>query len=139
MEEKDQDDQKRFKQLFLESQGMMASFFFSDYFPWFGWVVDKVIKRGNYSKLEKNFRDFDCFYQEIIDEHLKKKNKKKEEEEEDEEEDIVDILIKVREEKSTPFDLSFDHIKAMLMVRLLFFYFLHHYNFYFFFGIFQII
>lgn len=102
-----------FKELFLESQAMFAGIFFSDYFPRFGWPVDKL--RGMSGKLEKNVREFDHFYQEIIDEHLKQQEEDTPDSAAEGNNDVLDILLKLRAEKSTPFDLSFDHIKALLM------------------------
>lgn len=107
---------RRFKELFLESQAMFSGIFFSDYFPWFGFPVDKF--RGMIGKLEKNVREFDNFYQEFIDEHLKQQEDSAAEGNKNDDDNVIDILLKLRAEKSTPFDLSFDHIKALLMVRI---------------------
>lgn len=125
MESDDEEHKKkrrrRFKKLFLESQEMFAGIFFSDYFPWFGYPVDKF--RGMIGKLEKNVREFDHFYQEIIDEHLKQQEDSAAEGNH-KDDNVIDILLKLRAEKSTPFDLSFDHIKALLMVRIIYIYIL---------------
>lgn len=125
MESDDEEHKKkrrrRFKKLFLESQEMFAGIFFSDYFPWFGYPLDKF--RGMIGKLEKNVREFDHFYQEIIDEHLKQQEDSAAEGNH-KDDNVIDILLKLRAEKSTPFDLSFDHIKALLMVRIIYIYIL---------------
>ncbi|KAF2324661.1 hypothetical protein GH714_016001 [Hevea brasiliensis] len=65
---------KRFHELLNETQAMFVGFFFSDYFPYIGWIVDKL--SGLLSRLEKNFHEFDVFYQELIDEHLDPKREK---------------------------------------------------------------
>ncbi|KAA8514787.1 hypothetical protein F0562_017966 [Nyssa sinensis] len=77
-----------------------------DHFPFMSWV-DKLSRLS--TRLEKNFKELDLFYQEIIDEHLSKKSTMSEEE------DIVDILLQLQKDQSFAIDLTFDHIKAVLM------------------------
>ncbi|KAL3537351.1 hypothetical protein ACH5RR_000717 [Cinchona calisaya] len=101
---------ERLKQLFHEVQAMFAANFYSDFFPSLSWI-DRI--SGKIGRLEKNFQDFDSFYQEILDEHLNQDRSKSSEE------DMVDILLKLRDEKSFPFDLTLNHIKAVLMNVLL--------------------
>ncbi|KAJ4843730.1 hypothetical protein Tsubulata_048476 [Turnera subulata] len=78
------------------------------YFPYMGWA-DKIT--GLVSRLEKNFKEFDAFYQEIIDEHLDPKRPKPAQE------DILDVLLQMLKDRSFKVQLTFDHIKAILMVR----------------------
>lgn len=103
-------EMKRFEKILHEAQAMMAAFFVSDYFPSFGWV-DNLSGLSN--RLDETFKNLDAFYQELIDDHLDPKRAKWKEEDE---EDILDILIKLKEEKTCSFDLNWDHIKALLMV-----------------------
>ncbi|PIN11549.1 Cytochrome P450 CYP2 subfamily [Handroanthus impetiginosus] len=103
-------DKRRFDKLLCEAEAMMASFFMSDCFPGFGWM-DKI--SGLTRRLEKNFKEFDEFYAEIIEEHLKKKIKKKDED--DNNDDVLDVLIRLKEEKSCSIDLSWNTVKALLM------------------------
>ncbi|CBI19820.3 unnamed protein product, partial [Vitis vinifera] len=58
---------------------------------------------------DKNFKEFDLFYQEIIDEHLDPNRP------EPEKEDITDVLLKLQKNRLFTIDLTFDHIKAVLM------------------------
>ncbi|KDP36955.1 hypothetical protein JCGZ_08246 [Jatropha curcas] len=97
----------RFHQLLNETQALFVGFFFSDYFPYFGWVVDKL--SGMVSRLEKNFSEFDIFYQQLIDEHLDPNREKPEYE------NILDVLLQIWNDRSFKVQLSFDHIKAILM------------------------
>ncbi|XP_048494564.1 6,7,8-trihydroxycoumarin synthase isoform X2 [Beta vulgaris subsp. vulgaris] len=62
---------------------------------------------GNLSRLEKTFKDLDAFYEEIISDHLDPNRTKSEQE------DIIDVLLNLRKERS--FELTLDHIKALLM------------------------
>ncbi|XP_057490866.1 LOW QUALITY PROTEIN: 6,7,8-trihydroxycoumarin synthase-like [Actinidia eriantha] len=96
----------RFHSLLTEYQAMIVQFFISDYFPLLGWV-DTVT--GMRSRLEKSFKDFDLFYEELIDEHLHPKRPKSSQQ------DILDILLQLKEDPSTSVDLSMDHVKALLM------------------------
>ncbi|CAN1163413.1 Cytochrome P450 83B1 [Linum perenne] len=54
-------------------------------------------------------REWDAFYQEIIDEHLDPKRAKPEHE------DILDVLLQIWKDRSFKVQLTFDNIKAILM------------------------
>ncbi|KAJ0863610.1 hypothetical protein HanPSC8_Chr12g0532061 [Helianthus annuus] len=58
----------RFNELLLQCQSMFATFFYRDRFPLVGWLLD--VLNGSMARLEKNFKDMDEFYQELIDEHV---------------------------------------------------------------------
>ncbi|KAI3733227.1 hypothetical protein L1987_64447 [Smallanthus sonchifolius] len=85
-------------------QAMFVNFYYRDYFPLMGWL-DKL--NGSIARLEKIFKDIDEFYQELIDEHVNQNRPNKTQD------DMVDILLKLKEEYPT--DLTFDHIKGVLM------------------------
>ncbi|XP_021743800.1 cytochrome P450 71A1-like [Chenopodium quinoa] len=97
----------RFQGLLQETQAVLTAFFFSDYLPYMGWI-DKI--NGASSKLERVFRQLDEFYQEIITTHLDSHKQKSEQQQ-----DIIDVLLQLRKENKVPFDLTLDHIKAVLM------------------------
>ncbi|PIN10520.1 hypothetical protein CDL12_16892 [Handroanthus impetiginosus] len=63
----DEYEKIRFDKLIMEAQALMVSFYFSDHFPGFGWL-DKV--SGLLDRLQKNCRELDVFYRQLIDEHL---------------------------------------------------------------------
>ncbi|PHU21325.1 hypothetical protein BC332_06432 [Capsicum chinense] len=96
-------EKKRFDLLLAESQAMMASFFVSDFFPSLSWI-DKFT--GLTDRLERNFKDLDEFYEDLIEQH-KKPNRPK-----SMEGDIVDLLLQLQ---STPIDLTLEDIKGLLM------------------------
>ena len=100
-------ERSRFHGLLNDAQAMLGSFFFSDHFPLMGWL-DKLT--GLTARLEKTFREMDLFYQEIIEEHLKPDRKKQELE------DITDVLIGLRKDNDFAIDITWDHIKGVLMV-----------------------
>nr|ABC69408.1 CYP71AT2v1 [Nicotiana tabacum] len=97
---------KRFDFLLAEAQEMMASFFVSDFFPFLSWI-DKL--SGLTYRLERNFKDLDNFYEELIEQH-QNPNKPKYMEG-----DIVDLLLQLKKEKLTPLDLTMEDIKGILM------------------------
>ncbi|KAL4310299.1 hypothetical protein GQ457_01G002310 [Hibiscus cannabinus] len=99
-------ERSRFHGLLNESQAMLSSFSFSDYFPFMGWV-DRLT--GFHNRLEKTFKELDTFYQELIDEHLDPNRIKPEQN------DIIDVLLQISKDDDFPFDLTIDHIKAILM------------------------
>ncbi|PIN22644.1 hypothetical protein CDL12_04628 [Handroanthus impetiginosus] len=96
----------RFFDLLHETQEILGGFFVEDYLPSLRWI-DKI--SGKRAKLEKNFMDLDCFYQELIEEHLDSNRPKAMEG------DIIDLLLGLKRDKSSCVDLSLDHIKALLM------------------------
>ncbi|MED6157483.1 hypothetical protein PIB30_023524 [Stylosanthes scabra] len=103
---------KRLLGLLNESQGLLGAFFVSDYVPFMGWI-DKL--RGMHSLLERNFKKLDAFLQEIVNQHLDHPERQKSEEEE--EDNVIDVLLKLKinKEQSFPFDLTYEHIKAVLV------------------------
>ncbi|XWS74556.1 hypothetical protein CRYUN_Cryun01aG0008300 [Craigia yunnanensis] len=99
-------ERSRFHGLLNEAQAMFGSLLFSDYIPFMGWV-DRL--SGLLGRLEKYFKDFDTFYQELIDEHLDPNRPKPEQE------DFLDVLLQIWRDRVFQVDLTFDHIKAVLM------------------------
>ncbi|CAI9783645.1 unnamed protein product [Fraxinus pennsylvanica] len=97
-------EKKRFERLVMEAQALMVGFYFSDYFPLLGWL-DKFTKKSD--RLEKNCKELDLFYQELIDHHLNPSRPK--------ENDILDLLLILKDQNSSSINLTWDHIKALLM------------------------
>ncbi|KAH6770214.1 hypothetical protein C2S52_015017 [Perilla frutescens var. hirtella] len=98
---------RRFDRLLQEAQALVAAPFVSDYFPGFRWV-ERVM--GLEKRLQKNFQELDSFYQELIDDHLDPMREKQ-----GEEDDILDILLNLKRDNTCSIDLTWDHIKALLM------------------------
>ncbi|KAK6775378.1 hypothetical protein RDI58_026379 [Solanum bulbocastanum] len=103
-------ERKRFDYIMAEAQAMLASFFVSDFFPSLSWI-DKLT--GLTDKLEKNFKDLDDFYEELIEQHHNPNRPKSMEG------DIIDLLLQLKKEQLTPTDLSLEDIKGILMNVLL--------------------
>ncbi|KAM3327279.1 hypothetical protein P3S67_002405 [Capsicum chacoense] len=100
-------EKRRFDELLEESATMLTSFFVSDFFPYLAWI-DKLT--GLTDRLEKNFKNLDEFYEELIEQHLDPNKPKSIEG------DLLDILLQLKKEKSTSIDLTLEDIKAILMV-----------------------
>ncbi|KAI7733769.1 hypothetical protein M8C21_015232 [Ambrosia artemisiifolia] len=94
----------RISELMSEFQEVLTNFYYRDHFPLMGWL-DKL--NGSIARLEKLFKNLDEFYQEVIDEHLNQNQPNKMED------DMVDILLKLKQDYAN--DLSFDHVKGVLM------------------------
>ncbi|KAL3714738.1 hypothetical protein ACJRO7_006613 [Eucalyptus globulus] len=99
----------RFMHLTHEALAMLGSFSASDYFPRFGWIVDRFT--GLHSRLEKSFHNLDDLYQKVIEEHrnANKSNEGKE--------DIIDLLLKMEKDQTefAGLRLKEENIKAILM------------------------
>jgi len=105
----DEVEKSRFLRLLNGVQIMLTTFFFADYFPFIGGWLDKLA--GVSSKIERMFNDLDEFCNKIINDHLDPNQPKPDNE------DIVDVLLQFRKEHCFSFHLTFDHIKAVLLVN----------------------
>ena len=101
----------RLQVLLNEAQALLTEFYFSDHFPLLGWV-DRI--RGTLERLDKTFKELDLIYQRVIDDHMDKSAWTKTKEQEVA--DIIDIFLQMMNDNSLSFDLTLDHIKAVLMV-----------------------
>ncbi|GAV74958.1 p450 domain-containing protein [Cephalotus follicularis] len=96
----------RFGRLLDETEAMLVGFFWSDYFPFMGWV-DRFT--GMHTSLEKIFKEMDEVYQELIDDHLDPNRPRSEQE------DTLDIFLQILRNRELKVELSWNQIKAMLM------------------------
>ncbi|KAL2892867.1 Cytochrome P450 83B1 [Bienertia sinuspersici] len=96
----------RFRNLLIETQAMFTTFFVTDFFPSVGWI-DKLT--GQSARLEKTFKDLNEFFDEILNDHLDPNRVQPQTE------DLMDVLLRLRREGATTFELTLDHIKAVLM------------------------
>ncbi|KAG5620286.1 hypothetical protein H5410_005504 [Solanum commersonii] len=102
-------ERRNFDELLIVTQEMLAAFFVSDYFPLLGWI-DKLSEKQ--VDLRRIFKDLDEFYKGLIEHHLNLNRPKSMEG------DIIDLLLQLKKEKSTPIDLTLDSIKAIIMNML---------------------
>ncbi|XP_057781326.1 6,7,8-trihydroxycoumarin synthase-like [Salvia miltiorrhiza] len=99
---------RMFEKLLHDAEAALMQFYVSDYFPSLMWV-DRL--SGAVDRVDRIFDALDSFYQKLIDEHLDPRRAK---EEKEEEEDILDVLIKIKEEKLSSIDFDWDRVKALL-------------------------
>ncbi|CAI8600715.1 unnamed protein product [Vicia faba] len=102
-------ERSRFHGMLHEFQALLMEIFVADYIPFTGWM-DKL--RGLHGRVDKNFKEFDEFYQEIIDQHLDPNR------EHSDQEIIVDVLLQLKKQRSFSFDITYDIIKGVLMDML---------------------
>ncbi|CAL1384031.1 unnamed protein product [Linum trigynum] len=96
----------RVQGLINETQAMFTSFFFSNHFPLLGFVDSLT---GLNRRLDKTFEELDHFCQETVDEHLNPNRVKHEHE------DVLDVLVRTMNDGSSRFQLTVDHVKAIVM------------------------
>ncbi|CAH9129140.1 unnamed protein product [Cuscuta epithymum] len=93
----------KFHRILHETQQLLGEPNLADFFPGLSWV-NKV--NGVDSRIEKNFKELDSFFNEVLEEHSIKSS-------DEEEEDFVDSLLRIQEEDYQT--LSTESIKALLV------------------------
>ncbi|KEH29138.1 putative cytochrome P450 [Medicago truncatula] len=102
-------ERSKFHGMLHEFEALMTAFFVSDYITFMSWI-DKL--RGLHGRLDRNFKEMDAFYQEVIDEHLDPNRQNTDGE------FIVDVLLELMKQRLFSTDLTFDHIKGVLVDML---------------------
>jgi len=102
-----------FQEPLREVQALMIAFFYADYLPFLGGIIDKVT--GMTARLEKLATFLDGFYQSVYDEHLDPARKNLP----PHEKDVVDALMDLKNDPYCSMDLSAEHIKPLIMNMLL--------------------
>ncbi|KAM7272384.1 hypothetical protein ACFE04_027047 [Oxalis oulophora] len=102
----------KFHEIVRQAFVMLGSFSAADFFPYFGWMVDRIT--GLYNRREKIFHDFDSFYQSVIDDHL---NARHSSQEDHQNYDIIDSMLDFHKNQTESSTIQFtdNHIKAVLM------------------------
>ncbi|RZC67108.1 hypothetical protein C5167_010799 [Papaver somniferum] len=93
--------------MLLETQNLLAGFNTGDLFPWMSWIHKFD---GLETRLEKNFRQADKFYEQVFNEHVNRNKSSK-----TGVEDFVDVLLRTQTDPSYNISLTKDHIKGILM------------------------
>ncbi|KAK4425381.1 cytochrome [Sesamum alatum] len=105
-------EKRRFDRILHLLQGLVVQIFIGDYFPWLGWI-DRL--SGRVALLEKVFKDLDLFYDELIAEHLSPNRP------ESMNGDMLDLLIQMREDRSSTIQIDWEHVKGVLTVCVIIF------------------
>ncbi|XP_026430044.1 cytochrome P450 71B10-like [Papaver somniferum] len=103
-------DDGKLKETLDEITSLMSGFSASDIFPRVGWIIDRLT--GMHGRLEKCCHDLDKYFQDIVDEHLNRQERLKSSEHEY---DLIDVLLKLEKDLTSPIRIINDHIKAILM------------------------
>ena len=103
---------QKFRDILVEVMKVTQGFSAEDFFPTGGWIIDAI--SGLRAKRKNCFRNLDGFLQMVIDHHLDPTRPKPEQD------DLVDVLLRLLKVPKSTFRFTDDHIKAMLMVILLF-------------------
>ncbi|KAL9228386.1 hypothetical protein vseg_003975 [Gypsophila vaccaria] len=94
----------KFHEFFLRTQSLLGEFNVADFYPWFGWLLNKV--NGVDSRLNKSFREMDELFDQIIEEHRDIVVHH---------ETIVDVLLRLQKDPNQTIALTNSHVKALLM------------------------
>lgn len=94
-------------ELLKETQEMLGGFFISDYFPGLG-RLNKF--SGLENRLEKNFKEMDILYDQVIKEHVNDSERKGAEHE-----DVVDVLLQLQKDQNQAIAISDDQVKGVLV------------------------
>ncbi|KAL0456877.1 UNVERIFIED_CONTAM: cytochrome [Sesamum latifolium] len=99
-------EKRRFDRILEKLQELTLQIFVGDFIPWLGWIDNLC---GRVARLEKGFKDLDSFYEEVIAEHLSPNRP------DSMNGDILDLLIQLREDRSSSVQIDWDHVKGVLM------------------------
>lgn len=105
-------DNEKFQEVVHEAEGLLGSFDASEYFPYVGWIMDRLSDRRQ--RLERVFHKLDNFFQQVIDLHLSPERT------EQEHEDIIDVLLRIEREQTESGRFTKNNIKAVLLVSIRF-------------------
>ncbi|GMH01220.1 hypothetical protein Nepgr_003059 [Nepenthes gracilis] len=103
---KQHDGTHRFHDILHETQHLLGDVNIADFFPWLSWV-NKF--NGVDTRLERNFRELDMYYDQVIEEHRDPSRPRL-----DDHEDLVDVLLGVQKNQTQPIRLTNDQIKGVL-------------------------
>ncbi|KAK2992724.1 hypothetical protein RJ640_025227 [Escallonia rubra] len=89
-----------------DAMAVLSGFAAADFFPSMGWLIDVIM--GQHSRIERCFKNFDAFFQKVIDEHLDPARPTPDHE------DITDAMLGLAE-RTTIIKLNNQHMKAVLV------------------------
>lgn len=104
-------ENNKLSEMLKETQEMLGGFFLVDFFPRLRWL-GKFCAIEN--RLERNFREMDKFYEQVIKEHVDN-HERDGAEHEQEHEDVVDVLLRVQRDPNQPIAITDDQIKGVLV------------------------
>lgn len=99
-------DRYDFRKMLEEYQELLGGFSIGDFFPSFEFLHTVT---GMKSRLERTFKSFDKFFDEVIKEHLDPEREK------GEHKDLVDVLLEIQMNGSAEMPLTMDNVKAIML------------------------
>ncbi|KAK3225492.1 hypothetical protein Dsin_005354 [Dipteronia sinensis] len=103
---------RKLKKLLEELGEMLGVFSVGDFIPWLGWL-DQV--SGLNAKIERVFREFDHFFNVVIDDRMARQDDSSVGLSEDGM-DLLDILLQIQKDGTNGIHMAKEHIKAILLV-----------------------
>ncbi|KAJ4836803.1 hypothetical protein Tsubulata_047449 [Turnera subulata] len=106
-------DKGKFHEVVHEAEAVMGRISAAEYFPYFGWIIDRLT--GHHSRAEKVFREIDNFFQYVIDDHFRPGRKT-------DHDDMIDVLLRVEKqqtEEAGGSQFTNENIKAVLLLMRL--------------------
>lgn len=97
--------------LISDSLQMIENVAASDFFPFLGWIIDKLRRLDK--RNQRVFKELDSFCQKLLDDRLNDDSKQKQEHE-----DVIDVLLKLRKKHigSEIVQFTDEQIKALFLV-----------------------
>ncbi|KAL5998232.1 hypothetical protein ACLOJK_009170 [Asimina triloba] len=99
-------DRHGFQKMLEEYQVLLGGFSVGDFFPSMEWIHSVT---GMKQRLIHTFKRFDCFFDEIIEEHRYPNRAS------NEHKDLVDVLLDIQKNGSLEMPLTMDNIKAVIL------------------------
>ncbi|XVE74920.1 hypothetical protein DITRI_Ditri12bG0057300 [Diplodiscus trichospermus] len=98
------------QEMVREATAVLGSFSASEYFPYVGWIVDRLT--GLNGRIERVFHKLDGFYEQVIDDHLNPEPTRN-----GDREDIVDVPLRVQKDgiEFGEAPLTKSSVKAVIM------------------------
>ncbi|KAG8388529.1 hypothetical protein BUALT_Bualt02G0135000 [Buddleja alternifolia] len=103
-------EQLGFQEMLDEYQELLGGFSLGDFFPSMEFIH---FLTGNKGRLERAFRRFDQFFDDVIKDRLNCGSRR-------DEKDFVDILLEVQKDEDGDMPLTMDNVKAILLVSHIF-------------------
>ncbi|KAK7265615.1 hypothetical protein RJT34_33237 [Clitoria ternatea] len=99
----DKGNESKVCEMLRETQELLGGFCVADFFPRLGWL-NKF--NGLENRLDKNFRELDEFYEQVIEEHIHDHERLHE--------NLVDVLLQVQKDPHRVVAITNDQIKGVL-------------------------
>ncbi|KAL5578546.1 hypothetical protein UlMin_020245 [Ulmus minor] len=109
----EEDGRSRFGEMTRKVMVHLMAFCVADFFPSLRWID---VLSGFINRVTATFRDFDSFFDQLIEERKSKATKKRDGE--SDMKDFVDILLQLPKDDMQDFDFTQDNMKAILLDML---------------------